>query len=141
MSWFHKKCIVVPFDFSEASFDAIRHAMQLVDAPANITAVNVLPPLVAGDPGFRWDVMDEATRRQQIEASLAEHDIAGVEVRVQFGDAGEQIVAAAEAKRADLIIIPSHCRHGIAHLLLGSVAERVVRLAHCDVLVLRINNS
>ena len=139
MSWFHKQCVVVPFDFSESSFAAIKHGLQLVDTPANITVVNVLPPVVSGDPGFRWDVMDEATRVEQIESSLQEQGVSGVEVRVQIGDAGEKIVAIAEDKKADLIIIPSHGRHGIAHWLLGSVAERVVRLAHCNVLVLRRN--
>ncbi len=137
MNWFHKKSVVVPFDFSKSSFDAIRLGMTLVDDPSNLCVVNVLPPVVSGDPGFRWDVMDVATREQQIQTSLEEHEITGVGIDVAFGDAGEKIVAVAEEKNADLIIIPSHGRHGIAHLLLGSVAERVVRLAHCNVLVLR----
>ena len=137
MNWFHKQRVVVPFDFSQPSFKAIKYGMQLVDDPGNVTIVNVLPPVVSGDPGFRWDVMNEATRDEQVEAALAEQEIRGVNIRVQFGDAGEKIVEVAEEMQADLIIIPSHGRHGIAHLLLGSVAERVVRLAHCNVLVLR----
>ena len=43
----------------------------------------------------------------------------------------------AQEKHAELIVIPSHGRTGITRLLIGSVAERVVRLAHCPVLVLR----
>ena len=58
-------------------------------------------------------------------------------VDVEFGDPGNQIVDFAERISAELIVIPSHGRTGIERLLLGSVAERVARLAPCPVLVLR----
>ena len=54
-----------------------------------------------------------------------------------IGDAGSEIVSYADRVSAELIVIPSHGRSGIKHLLMGSVAERVVRHAHCPVLVLK----
>ncbi len=137
MNWFHKKAVIVPFDFSEPSYDAIRCGLKLVDNPTSLCVVNVLPPVVSGDPGFRWNVMDAATRKLQIRSELDKHEIPDIDIAVAFGDAGEQIVGVAEERQADLIIIPSHGRRGLAHLLFGSVAERVTRLAHCNVLVLR----
>ena len=54
-----------------------------------------------------------------------------------FGDPGYEIGRFAEEKNAGLVVISSHGRQGISRLLLGSVAERVVRLSPCPVLVLR----
>ena len=61
----------------------------------------------------------------------------GVQVNVAFGDPGDEITKHAETVHADLIVMPSHGRTGLKRLLIGSVAERVVRLAQCPVLVLR----
>jgi universal stress protein A len=57
--------------------------------------------------------------------------------RVQTGAPFEEIVRIAEEERADLIVMGTHGRAGLNHLLLGSVAERVVRLATCPVLTVR----
>ena len=54
-----------------------------------------------------------------------------------IGDPGSEITKLAKEVGAHLIIMPSHGRTGISRLLLGSVAERVLRLSHCPVLVLR----
>ena len=48
-----------------------------------------------------------------------------------------EIAKYAEEHHTDLIVLPSHGRTGLARLMIGSVAERVVRLAHCPVLVIR----
>ena len=61
----------------------------------------------------------------------------GIHCATASGDPGHEIVKYAEEIDADLIVIPSHGRTGLTRLLIGSVAERVVRLAHCPVLVLR----
>ena len=58
-------------------------------------------------------------------------------LEVRDGDPGKEIAAFAEQIGAGVIIIPSHGRSGISRVLMGSVAERVTRLAHCAVLVLR----
>ena len=68
---------------------------------------------------------------------LADAKYSGVQIDVEIGDPGQCIVDFAESVQADLIVTPSHGRTGVKRLLIGSVAERVVRLAHCPVLVLR----
>jgi nucleotide-binding universal stress UspA family protein len=56
-------------------------------------------------------------------------------IRLQGADPRQAIVGAARARRADLIVVGTHGRAGLAHALMGSVAEGVVRHAECDVLV------
>jgi nucleotide-binding universal stress UspA family protein len=64
---------------------------------------------------------------------------AGVIAKPLFrdGDAVDQIVRAARRERSDLIVVGTHGRHGLPKFILGSVAERVVRLAPCPVLTVR----
>ncbi len=54
-----------------------------------------------------------------------------------FGEPGHKITELAGSEGAELIVLSSHGRTGISRLLIGSIAEKVVRLAHCPVLVLR----
>jgi nucleotide-binding universal stress UspA family protein len=58
-------------------------------------------------------------------------------LEVVFGAPAEEIAQFAQRDQSELIVLPSHGRTGLARLMIGSVAERVVRLAHCPVLVLR----
>ncbi|MGZ6267498.1 MAG: universal stress protein, partial [Candidatus Limnocylindrales bacterium] len=53
------------------------------------------------------------------------------------GEAGDAIVAAADAENADLIVVGSHGRSGVSRFLIGSVSDYVVRHAHCPVMVVR----
>ena len=62
---------------------------------------------------------------------------AKVDFQVRFGDPGREIAGFAETLHAELIVMPSHGRTGLSRFLIGSVAERVVRLAHCPVLILK----
>ncbi len=74
----------------------------------------------------------------QLEQFLCQAGIEGrLELHILEGDPGHEIVKLADTLKADLIVMPSHGRTGLAHVLIGSVAERVIRLAHCPVLVLR----
>jgi nucleotide-binding universal stress UspA family protein len=74
---------------------------------------------------------------QAIRERLKDAKYGDLHVTVLIGNPGHCIVSFAAEQGADLIVIPSHGRTGLARMLLGSVAERVVRLAHCPVLVLR----
>ena len=68
---------------------------------------------------------------------VSEPKYRGVHTAVLLGEPAHGITDYAQEKGAQLIVVPSHGRTGLTRLLIGSVAERVVRLAHCPVLVLR----
>lgn len=141
MSWVPKGCVVVPYDFSEQSAHALEVARDLVADLTKIHVINVLPIITIAEPGVVWDVVDNHARVQDVERAfrerLAPAAFQKVDFYVAFGDPGREIAAYAERLKADLIVMPSHGRSGLGRMLIGSVAERVVRLAHCPVLVLR----
>jgi nucleotide-binding universal stress UspA family protein len=88
-----------------------------------------------------WHEIDDSTRSghaaETLRKELSEEGYSDVQINVEVGDPGHRVAEFAKRIGADLIVMPSHGRTGIAHMLLGSVAERVVRLSHCPVLVLR----
>jgi nucleotide-binding universal stress UspA family protein len=141
MAWFPKKTVVAPVDFSELSWEAVDTALELAAAPAGVHVVHVLPVLEPAEPGVIWHTIDDETRSrhaaQAVRERLAAPKYHDVQVQIAFGDPGTEIADYARRVGADLIVLPSHGRTGIARFLIGSVAERVVRLAHCPVLVLR----
>ena len=141
MSWLPKQNVVVPIDFSDESFAALDTALSLAAKPANIHVIHVLPLMEMTEPGFIWDMVDDNSRRKHAEDALRERlrdaKYAGVNVVVAIGDPGREVADFAESRHADLIVLSSHGRTGLSRLLIGSVAERIVRLAHCPVLVLR----
>jgi len=142
MNWFPKKKVLVPVDFSDESLEAVDVALSLVDGTTNLHVIHVGPKVVAGDPGFGWQPLEELTRRGQIANTMTEcvnqPSKRGItKLHVAFGDPGSEIARFAEENGMELIVIPSHGRSGLARVWLGSVAERVLRLAHCPVLILR----
>lgn len=141
MNWFENKKLLVPTDFSENSHQALDEVLSMGAPVTDIYAINVGVNLAVTSPESIWGALSEKTQRENIENSFekafADERYRGITFHVAFGDPGHEIVEYAEAINADLIVLPSHGRTGIKRLLLGSVAERVVRLAHCPVLVLR----
>lgn len=139
MSWLPRKRVVVPYDFSEESLAAVQLGRQFVESPELLHVVHVLPELTATEPGVIWSTIDDASRMTHAREAMEERlkEFPGVQLNIGFGDPGHTITDLAQEVSADLIVIPSHGRTGVKRLLLGSVAERVVRLAHCPVLVLR----
>ena len=138
---FPPQTVLVPVDFSDESFAAVDTALQIAAAPASVHVVHVLPEMQTADPGVVWQAMDVEIRRKHASAELRNR-LAGeshqrVQVTIEFGDPGYRISAFAQNLGADLIVMPSHGRTGLKRIMIGSVAERVVRLAHCPVLVLR----
>ena len=75
--------------------------------------------------------------RKAIPERLAQAQVEGVRVEVVMDDPPHGIADFAQQTHAELIVMPSHGRTGVKRLLIGSVTERVLRLAHCPVLVLR----
>jgi len=141
MSWQPQGTVVVPIDFSDDSFAALKTAAELTDDASRIDLVHVLPHLEPADPGVIWQAIDDSSRSQHaqeaINKELSDRRESVGRIVVRFGDPGHEVAAYAEEVSAGLIVLSSHGRSGLERLLIGSVAERVVRLAHCPVLVLR----
>jgi universal stress protein A len=138
------KKLVCPTDFSEASQKALAEALELArEFTAELVLVHVIPvlPPAPSDPNISFAVpeyeralhVDAERRLKEIAAQLAGK---GVPVRtaVGHGDAGTEIVRIANDEAADLIVIATHGVTGWRHAIFGSVAEKVVRLAHRPVL-------
>lgn len=139
-SFFPKQTVVVPVDFSEPSFKAVEVARTLVDSPASLRLVHVLPIMTPMDPGIVWESWTDESRKQHAREALKARvgtDFKEAQLEVLIGDPARAVAFFAADIKADLIVLPSHGRTGAARLLIGSVAERIVRHAHCPVLVLR----
>lgn len=139
------KNILVAVDFNAASNAAADHARSLADLfDATLHVLHVVTePLhevwecYAPGSGFLDAVQrleGEACRQLDRLAAVAEAQPGKVIVATAWGDAAEQILKYAAAHRVDLIVSGTHGRHGWEHVIMGSVAERLVRLAPCPVL-------
>jgi nucleotide-binding universal stress UspA family protein len=141
MAYFPKRCVIVPIDFSADSMEALEVGRSLVDAPEHLHVIHVIIDIAPLEAGEVWGVIDPQARALQVEKLLKEKvtdaKYSGIHTAVLLGEPAHGIANYAQEKHAELIVIPSHGRTGITRLLIGSVAERVVRLAHCPVLVLR----
>ena len=141
MKNFNDVPIIAPVDFSAESDRAVATAIELAGNADQVTAVHVTPPVLIVEPVVVYDTVSDEARRNSLEAALVKRfsgrQYEGIKVEVRIGDPGAEIVKVATDLKAGLIVMPSHGRTGLKHLLLGSVAERVVRTATCPVLVIR----
>ncbi len=78
---------------------------------------------------------------QQIEAAQPDAPAANARAMVLAGYPAETIPVVAREEDADLLVVGTHARKGFQHLVLGSVAERVVRTATCAVLTVRVGSA
>ena len=142
MAWETQKPVIVPIDFSGMSVEAVETALQLASDPDNVHVVHVVPVLDHISPDREdWTIPGDEERRdlakQHFSRFLDEHGFRNLREVVLDGDPGSVIAEYAAEKKAGVIVIPSHGYHGLKRILLGSVAERVVQLADCPVLILR----
>ncbi len=143
MSWNIQRPILVPYDFSQHSHTAVEKAIELAADPSQIYILHVLPTFVSLAPaGFPIEAMDDGPRieyaQKLMTGEFQDSRYAGVTREVLIGDPGTVCTDRAQSLNAELIVIPSHGRSGVSRLLLGSVTERIVRLATCPVLVLKL---
>jgi nucleotide-binding universal stress UspA family protein len=152
------KHILVPLDGSRAGSLALRHARQLalkfdskvtllrVVAPSRVTTAGLGGPesLAAAEIVFDEAQRADATNLSQAKAYLAKHrralEKAGVTEAVTHGEVGsapDVILAYAKRRKADLIVMTTRGRSGIARAFLGSVADELVRSAVAPVLVIK----
>jgi len=158
--------ILLPTDFSEPANRALHYALEEASLHnANVTILHVLPAhtgtdvyFITGRPGAQPDFDPALERRlgtstpRQPTVVLHDHNEAALtqlrdlmpasfqgtwEVDVAAGPPAETIVHVAHERGADLIVMGTHGRTGLHHMLLGSVAEKVVRLATCPVLTVK----
>jgi nucleotide-binding universal stress UspA family protein len=144
MSHFENKTIVIPFDFSEPTTRAIDIAVELGGPGANLHLIHVIDPiptLISMDPGLPVPAWSDKTRVDQAVIDMKNMfetgKYSGLKRHCALGDPGSEIASFSKSIQADLIVIPSHGRTGLKRMFLGSVAERVLRLSECPVLVLR----
>lgn len=140
--------ILVPTDFSEMSKMAVEFAYELaVLHKASLDIVHVFEapafPSFYGAGALLLYGQVPDLRKQTV---MALEDIAGelrergeidVDTHLLDGHAADKICAFAREHESDMIVIPTHGLTGVRHILLGSVAERVIRHAHCPVFVFK----
>lgn len=140
------KRILVPTDFSVCSdaalkygralsevFGATLHLLHVVQDPYTQPWAAEAFPTPLGEMLVQWE--DQA--RQRLATLLPEGDRAGATIATIVGSPFYEIVRYATEQQIDLIVIGTHGRGPLGHMLLGSVAEKVVRKAPCPVLTVR----
>lgn len=130
--------LLVPTDFSEDADRAVDYAAALArQLQASITLMT--STYVGDTPEVHLAYIEKAREenKERLEAARLRVEQAGVAAAAlpAYGPPAERIVEMAKRERVDLIVMGTHGRTGLRHLLIGSVAERVVRLAPCPVLV------
>jgi nucleotide-binding universal stress UspA family protein len=137
--------ILCPIDFSDFSRRAFDHALAIArwyDSTIRLLHVSGIQPVVAYAPGSAVlpSVLLTEQDRETLRADMKRfaETGAGANVPVEFdiaeGSAAAEILATAEAIPADLLVVGTHGRSGFDRLMLGSVAEKVLRKAGCPVL-------
>jgi nucleotide-binding universal stress UspA family protein len=144
------KRILVPLDFSPASLKALDYAADFAKPlGAEVCVLFVVEPIYYAVPdlagaaaGTTVGLIEEQRRsgKRQLERLQARYAKRHIKLRtlLQTGTPYQAIVDNAKSLKANLIVMSTHGRTGMTHLLLGSVAERVVRTSACPVLTIRV---
>jgi len=144
--------ILCPTDFSDASHEALEAAEELARTfTAELILIHAIPPthviqspnppsalysptFVKEMEGFAFKTMEKLVRKKLSKKEIQE-DIQ-VRTMVVHGNPADEIVKRADSENVDLIVIATHGMTGWRHMVFGSVAEKVVRLAPCPVLTI-----
>jgi nucleotide-binding universal stress UspA family protein len=135
--------VLVPFDYSERCVNAVRRALDIVTDGGKVIVVHVMMNFYPVHPTELYPDYSEESQRKRSETRmremLTEGDVDPEKVQLVFtiGDAGIEVTEMAKEQDVDLIVVPSHGRRGFQRMLLGSVAERIARLAPCPVLLVK----
>jgi len=136
-----QKTILFPTDFSTASDAALAHAEALAKSSgARLLIVHVEePPLAYGGGELYYGLPEPNTERIQkmLEDVHPADPTLPFEHRLTMGDPAAEVVRIAADEGAEMIVMGTHGRTGVSRLLMGSVAEAIVRRAPCPVLVYR----
>ena len=140
------KKILAPIDFSPASKKALKYAIRFArDYGSDLILLHVIEPVVS--PTFeevppapavsKADMKDAEESLRTLVDSAGLAGVAGVRSAIRIGVATHEIVEAAKELDTDLIVIATRGYKDWKHLVIGSIAARVVRAAPCPVLVVR----
>jgi len=140
---------LIATDGSDVSLVAARRGCALLQGIDEVTLLNVLThgspaddaggiegPVLTPDEQQHWwereldDAHGQLARTQRVLGDVSVHEV------IEEGEAAAAICKEAEARGVDVIVVGSHGRTGVKRLFFGSVSERVVRHAHCPVLVI-----
>lgn len=133
--------IIFPTDFSDNAQQAFPLACSLArDCGAGIVVLYVIPPPLGHEQVEAHNAPERyyADARQALQQIQSPHDNVRVEHRLEEGDAAKVIIEVAETTPSSMIVMGTHGRTGIGRLVLGSVAEQVLRKAPCPVLTVRV---
>jgi universal stress protein A len=135
--------ILHPTDFSDPAQGSFQLACALAsDMKARLIAFHVVPPIAA----YVDDLIEYASPEQELKAwerlrrlqQLAEEGYGlDIDIDLSEGEPAAEILKVARDRHCDLIVMGTHGRTGLRHLLMGSIAEKVVRKAGCPVLTAR----
>ena len=145
------KRLLVPTDFSPTAGIALQYAVDIAPAGASIHVIHVVdetgllaayPEGMFLDPAvLRADLVESAQRQLADAIGKVSSATATVTLEVLVGrPVSAVVVEAAKARKSDLIVMGTHGRNAFARLMLGSVAERVLRTAPCPVVTVRDNS-
>ncbi len=138
----YARTILFPTDFSDLSHAALQYATSLaLDTGGRLLVVHVEEPAAAyGGGGDVFSVVpepDDTTLQERLETVVPTDASVRCEHRLLTGDPATEIVRVAREENADLIVMGTHGRTGLRRLLMGSVAEAVVRHSPCPVFTLK----
>lgn len=135
------KKILFPTDFSACSHVALGLATSLArDSGATLLIVHVEEiPIATGGGEFVYaiPVVSTDTLRQSLDKVVPTDPAVPFEHQLLAGDAADAITRLAKAEHVDFIVMGTHGRRGITRLLMGSVAEAIMRRAPCPVLTVK----
>jgi nucleotide-binding universal stress UspA family protein len=141
------RVILVPIDFSDHSLRALPYALGLAEMyGAEVKLLYVSEPALQVSD-MAWVGVDEEVLKGEhvddaldhLERIIRDHIRSEVTAQavVRSGDAVDEIIQFAEEVDVDLIVMATHGRSGLAHILMGSTAEQIIRRASCPVLTLK----
>lgn len=142
--------ILVPTDGGQPAAAALTHATALArDQGASLKLITIVDEAIGDYMGGELAWIDPQTLRNNLvtgargvlDAAVAQAKQMGVNVESELiesteGRVGRAILEAAETWRADLLVVATHGRHGLARLLLGSTAQALVHRGHLPILVI-----
>lgn len=138
MKWNAVRHALAPIDLAEPDDAGVRLALEATGHADNVHVMYVLPP-VEVSPMLPDPATKIAEVRAELRTWLEQKGLpAGIRTHVSISTTPEKAIAElAGALHVDLVILPSHGRKGLTRLLLGSVAEQIIRYSPCPVLVLK----